>query len=99
MKTLILYLTIFLTLSVGLVQAKTLSVDTVNAGVGSGTVNGNAKQTTFVFSSPFSGTINGVAYDWAAGGSLTVNAYQGGDLLDKITYTVTTGTLHIIRVQ
>lgn len=80
------------------IQAKELTVDVVNT-TSSGSVLARAQQVTFVFSATFTGTINTVSMDWAAGGTLTVKADQAGDTLGAITYTVTAGTLHIIRVQ
>lgn len=78
--------------------AKTDTVDTLVAST-SGSVPARTKQVTFIFSATFTGTIAGSAFAGWAGADvpLTITA-PDGDTLDAIPYTVTTGTLKIVRV-
>jgi hypothetical protein len=70
-------------------------------------VPGRMRSVTFVFSTTFIGTVAGVCFAGTAGvcytgapadQSLTIPA-PAGDTLVEIPYTVTAGTLRIIRTQ
>jgi hypothetical protein len=84
-------------LAVTPVPAGTLGVDTTVA-TSNGTIRARAKQVILIFSSDFEGTVNGVDYSDLAGWSVNFGAPSGDDL-SAITYTVTAGSIKIIRVQ
>lgn len=75
-------------------DASNLGVTTV-AATSDGSFAGHAKQLVLVFSSDFQGTINGVSYTWAAGGSLNFGPFDY-DTVASFDYTVSAGTLYII---
>lgn len=91
------HLRIFLCLL--LLAATSLSAKTVEpVGVTkttSGTVAAGARGVLFVFSSDFTGTINGVAWAGSAD-SYYQPPIQAGDTFAAIAYTVTAGTVRII---
>lgn len=77
-----------------LLHASTLGI-TTKVATTSGTYTGRAKQIILVFSSDFQGTVNGVSYTWAAGGSINLGPFDYDDV-ETFAYTVTAGTLRII---
>lgn len=91
-------LLIFLLCSTWSIQAKPLDPDMTNATT-SGSVRSNAKQVIFVFSADYTGTVAGASATWAAGGSINFTAAQPGDMLGPVAYTITSGMIHIIRLQ
>lgn len=78
--------------------AKDTDVD-ITLATTSGTVAARAKSVTFIFSSDFVGTVKGVAFTGAADSSITLNTPQPGDVLSSIAYTVTAGSVRIVRTQ
>lgn len=62
-----------------------------------GSVQARARQVILVFSSDFAGTVNGVSYTFAAGGSFNFGPFDLNDL-GTITYTISSGTLRIVRL-
>lgn len=73
---------------------RSVTSSSVNTG---GTVAAGAYSITFIFSSDYTGNVDGVAYDGANDATITVTA-PGSDTLDAVAYTVTTGTLRIVKV-
>ncbi len=71
---------------------------TTAAHTDDGTIKSGAKQLILVFSSDFTGTVNGLAFDFAAGGSFNFGPFDY-DRLDAFTYVTTTGTIREIRVD
>jgi hypothetical protein len=96
MKKLLLIVATLFALSTWNIEAKSLGLDTVLATT-DGTVRAGAKELTMVFSSDFTGTVNGVSWTWAAGGTYSDHAQQTGDTLAALTYTVATGSIKIVR--
>lgn len=85
---------------------KDLGVDITTATT-SGTVAARARFVTFIFNTSFTGTIAGACFAGTAGVcsagspadlSLTIPA-PAGDTLTAITYTVSAGSVRIIRTQ
>jgi len=79
--------------------AKDLGVDITSATT-DGTVAARARQVTFIFRSTFVGTISGVAFSGGSGNDagLTIKA-PAGDTMLSIPYTISAGTLIIVRLQ
>lgn len=94
MKKLILILLLLPLMAFG----KSLGTD-ITLATSSGTVAGNAKRVTLIFSSDFTGTVGGVAFAGATDSSVTFSADQPGDTLAAIAYTVTAGNVRIVRIQ
>lgn len=70
---------------------------TITAATTSGTVAAGSQKLTLIFSADFAGSVQGAAFAGAADASLTLDA-PDGDYLPVITYTVTAGTLRIVRI-
>lgn len=96
-KLLIFTLAACLVMSVTPIYAGNMGVDTTSATT-DGTIRQGAKQVILVFSADFGGTVNGVSYTWAAGGSVNFGPFNQ-DQTVAITYTISAGSIKIIRVQ
>lgn len=61
-------------------------------------IHQGCRSLTFIFSSSFTGTIQGIAFAGANDSSLTIPV-QTGDVLGDIRYTVTAGTLRMVYTR
>lgn len=71
---------------------------TISTASSTGTVAAGAKKLTLVFSSDFAGTVLGAAFSGAADKSIDLNA-PDNDTLAAVAYTVSAGSIRIIKVQ
>lgn len=81
------------------IQAKVLDVGAPVVATTSGSTKSNLKQLTMIFSATFTGTVNGVNQDARAASTLNFYAYQSGDMLAPVVYTVTAGSITLYQVQ
>jgi hypothetical protein len=70
---------------------------TITLATASGTVSKGMQEVTLIFSSDFEGTVQGVAFDGSTDASLTLRA-QAGQTLGQVRYTITAGSIRIVRV-
>jgi len=93
MKRLILILLLLVAAPLPM-PAKTVGV-TATLATTSGSVRAGARGVVFIFSSDFTGTVNGIA--WAgATDAFYSPPIQAGDSFEEIPYTITAGSIRII---
>lgn len=78
-------------------EAKANSTVSITSVSSSGQIASGFQEVTLIFSSDFEGTVQGVAFDGETDASLTLRA-QSGQSLGQVRYTVTAGSIRIVRV-
>jgi hypothetical protein len=76
----------------------TARTPTISSASTSGSVTAGARKITFIFSSDFTGTVLGVAFTGANDTYVNIDA-PGNDTLTAVAYTVTAGSVRILKVQ
>jgi hypothetical protein len=96
----ILTLAVAIGLLVSTAEAKTLDA-AISQVTTSGSVGSNARRIVFIFSSDFVGTVAGGPFTGATDASLELNAGTNdiNDVLGPVAYTVSAGSMRIIRIQ
>lgn len=71
---------------------------TITTASGNGTVSAGARKLTFVFSTDFAGTVLGATFAGDDDASITIEA-PANDTLAAVAYTVSAGSVRILKVQ
>lgn len=71
---------------------------TISTVTSSGSVAAGAKRLVFIFSGDYSGTLLGATFAGGVDNSITLDAGSGNQL-NTVAYTVTTGSIRIVKVQ
>ena len=83
-------------------QAKQLEPGAPTTVTDDGTINSTGAQVkclVLIFSSDYTGNINGSSASGLAGGTVTFYANQTGDWIGPVTYTTTTGSITYFAVK